>query len=92
MHKDNSRHNSIPAEPSPEEIARLTYSFFETEGRARWPRSGILVASQGAIVKRSARPGTSLNETRGSKARQPVVMQKIGRGAPDQHQRQGVQK
>jgi hypothetical protein len=33
MHKHNSRHNSIPAEPSHEEIARLAYSFFETEGR-----------------------------------------------------------
>ena len=34
MSKHNSRHNSRFAEPSNEEIARLAYSFFETEGRA----------------------------------------------------------
>jgi hypothetical protein len=33
MHKHNSRHNSHPAEPKNEEIARLAYSFFESEGR-----------------------------------------------------------
>lgn len=33
MHKHNLRHNSHLAEPTNEEIARLAYSFFETEGR-----------------------------------------------------------
>ena len=33
MHKHNTRHNSHPAEPTHEEIARLAYSFFEAEGR-----------------------------------------------------------
>ena len=33
MHKHNTRHNSHPAEPTHEDIARLAYSFFEAEGR-----------------------------------------------------------
>jgi hypothetical protein len=59
MHKHNSRHNSHPAEPENEEIARLAYSFFEAEGRLdghdfeHWVRAREQLSQSSSLRKRA---------------------------------------
>ena len=69
MHKHNTRHNSHPAEPTNEEIARLAYSFFEAEGRLdghdleHWVRAREQLSkarSPGNKSETSARPDSTL--------------------------------